>query len=171
MQSVSFSTDSEVVRLNPAAAAAERTLVIERVFDAPRSLVFEAWTKPEHLAHWWGPNEFTLPFCEMDFRPGGRYRYCMRSPEGVDHWVWGEFRNIVPPEQLAFTWNREDSNGTVWNSTVVDLSFSDAGGKTNFLLRQTNFETVTDRNDHRGGWTECLERLNSYVSAIAAATD
>lgn len=152
-------------------AAAERTLVIERFFDAPRELVFDAWTKPEHLTQWWGPNDFTLPFCELDFRVGGRYRFCMRSPEGEDHWVWGEYSEIEPPERLSFTWNREDANGNIWNSTVVRLTFVDEDGRTRFTLNQTLFDTTADRDDHNGGWTQCLERLNLYVSSQAAKLD
>lgn len=143
--------------------SADRTLVIERVFDARPDLVFDAWTNPEHLTQWWGPNDFTLPFCELDFRVGGRYRFCMRSPEGEDHWVWGEYREIDPPRRLTFTWNREDAEGNIWNSTVVRLEFSGESGKTNFKLRQTLFDTTIDRDDHNGGWTQCLERLNAFV--------
>ena len=146
-----------------AATAAERTLVIERVFDAPRELVFEVWTKPEHLSRWWGPNDFTLPFCEIDFRPRGRYRFCMRSPEGVDHWVYGEYREIVPPERIVMTWNREDATGKLWSSTVATLTFAKAGSKTAFRLEQSIFETVAYRDQHNGGWTQCLDRLASYV--------
>lgn len=146
-------------------AAAERTLVIERFFDAPRELVLDAWTKPEHLTQWWGPNDFTLPFCELDFRVGGRYRFCMRSPEGEDHWVWGEYSEIEPPERLSFTWNREDANGNIWNSTVVRLNFLEDDGRTRFTLNQTLFDTTADRDDHNGGWTQCLERLNAFVSS------
>lgn len=141
----------------------ERELVIERVFDAPRETVFEAWTKPEHLAEWFGPNGFTLPFCEVDFREGGRYRLCMRSPEGEDHWVWGEYREILKPVRIVFTWNREDSEGRVWNSTAVILTFDEVGGKTAFTLTQKVFNTVTDRNDHKGGWTQSLDRLGEYL--------
>ena len=141
----------------------ERELVITRTFEVPCDLAFEAWTKPEHLVHWWGPNDFTLPFCEADFRTGGRYRLCMRSPEGEDHWVWGEYREIVEPERIVFTWNREDGEGRIWNSTVVFLSFNERGGKTTFTLTQKVFETVADRDDHKGGWTQCLDRLAEYL--------
>ncbi|MCC7307120.1 MAG: SRPBCC domain-containing protein [Acidobacteria bacterium] len=151
--------------MNSTAATAERTLIIDRLFDAPPEIVFEAWTKPEHLTKWWGPNNFTLPFCELDFRVGGRCRFCMRSPAGEDHWVWGEYREIERPKRLSFTWNRVDANGSIWNSTIVKLTFADAGGKTKFTLNQTLFDTTADRDDHNGGWTQCLERLNSYVSA------
>ena len=163
MQLFSFSAISEADRLNLATTESERTLVIERFFDAPRVLVFEVWTRPEHVTKWWGPNDFTLPFCEMDFRQGGRYRYCMRSPEGVDHWVWGEYREIVRPERIVMTWNREDAAGKLWSSTVATLTFAEAGVKTAFTLHQSIFETVEYRDQHNGGWTQCFDRLASYV--------
>ena len=67
--------------------SAERELLLTRTLDAPRALVFRAWTEPEHLARWWGPQGFTTPSCTMDVRPGGAWRICMRAPDGVDHWV------------------------------------------------------------------------------------
>ena len=72
--------------------SAERVLVIERIFNAPPSLVFKAWTDPQHLVHWFGPRGFTLPSCELDLRPGGAWRSCMLSGEGREHWVRGVFR-------------------------------------------------------------------------------
>lgn len=145
---------------------ADRTLVIERDFAAPPHIVFEAWSSPEHLVEWFGPNDFTLPSCETDFREGGRYRFCMRSPSGVDHWVWGEYREIISAKRLVFTWNREDGSGNIWNSTVVDLTFSEAGERTKLRLIQTLFENAADRDAHNGGWTEALERLNVYVKEV-----
>ena len=79
------------------ATTAERTLIIERVFDAPRALVFKAWIEPERLVRWWGPQGFTMPSCTMDLRPGGAFRFRMRSPEGTDHWLRGVYREIVEP--------------------------------------------------------------------------
>src|SRR4051812_34280377 len=106
----------------------ERTLVVSRVFDAPRELVFRAWTKPEHVTRWWGPKDFTLPVCEQDFRLDGGYRFCMRAPDGVDHWVWGEYREIDEPRRLVFTWHREDAQGKPFNESVVTVTFDDHGG-------------------------------------------
>jgi len=77
----------------------ERIVVITRVFNAPRSRVFAAWTEAEHLARWFGPKRFTVPSCETDPRPGGAFRVCMRSPEGRDFWVRGVFRQFVAPER------------------------------------------------------------------------
>ena len=80
---------------NLSATAEEGALVVTRIFDAPRTLVFRAWSTPEHLANWFRPTGFTLPSCQVDFRVGGSYRLCMRSPEGKDYWVHGVYREIV----------------------------------------------------------------------------
>ena len=149
-----------------AATASERVLVIERVFEARRELVFDAWTRVEHLVRWFGPKDFTLPFCEIDFRVGGSYRFCMRSPEREDHWVWGEYQEIVRPERLVFTWNREDSNGDIWSSTVVKASFREQHEHTAFTLEQSLFETVPYRDEHGFGWGQALDRLGSFVEGI-----
>ena len=93
--------------------AGERELVVTRVFAAPRGLVFAAWTEPEHLKRWWGPKSFTMPYCEIDLRPGGVFLRCMRSPEGRDFWVTGVFREVVVPEKLVFTDSFADAQGNV----------------------------------------------------------
>jgi len=87
----------------PAGAAADREIVITRVLSAPRSLVFETWSNPRHLARWWGPKDFTLPGCEMNFRPGGAYRFVMRGPDGKDYPFHGVYLEIVAPERIVFT--------------------------------------------------------------------
>jgi len=149
------------------ATASDRELVIQRIFDAPRARVFDAWTKVEHVVNWFGPSEFTAPFCEIDFRVGGSYRICMRSPEGEDHWVWGEYREIDEPERIVFTWNRgEDLRAKLWSSTVVELNFEDAGASTLFTLRQGQFETIPYCEEHWVGWNQCLDRLGEYVIEI-----
>ena len=85
-----------------AARIAAAELVITRVFDAPRELVFECWTEPEHLRHWQGaPRGFTVTSHETDIRPGGFFRICMRSPDGVEHWLEGDYREMVKPERLV----------------------------------------------------------------------
>jgi uncharacterized protein YndB with AHSA1/START domain len=148
------------------ATASDRELVIQRVFKAPRERVFEAWTTVEHVVNWFGPSEFTAPFCEIDFRVGGSYRICMRSPEGDDHWVSGEYREIVEPERLVFTWIREDSEGKIWSSTLVELSFEESGSSTLLTLRQGRFETIPFCEEHSFGWNQCLDRFGEYVTRI-----
>ena len=153
--------------VNSTAAASERELVINRIFDAPREIVFEAWTRAEHLVHWWGPKDFTLPFCEIDFREGGKYRFCMRSPENEDHWVWGEYRRIVEPEELVMTWLRGSEEGEITSSTTVTLTFEAEGQRTKFGLYQALFETVENRDGHAFGWGQCLDRLGAYTAEIS----
>lgn len=148
------------------ATASERELVIQRNFNAPRERVFEAWTKVEHVVNWFGPSEFTAPFCDIDFRVGGSYRICMRSPQGEDHWVSGEYREIVEPERIVFTWIREDTDGKIWSSTIVELHFEDTGASTLFTLRQGQFETIPYCEEHSFGWNQCLDRFGEYVSKI-----
>ena len=149
----------------PSEPAEERVLVLERTFTAPRRLVFEAWTDPRHVTRWWGPDGFTLPTCEMDFRAGGAYRFCMRAPDGSDHWVWGVYREIIAPERLVFTWHREDEEGLRCGlANLVTVTFVEHDGRTTLTLHHAPFQTVADRDDHRGGWTQCLGRLGNFVS-------
>lgn len=145
---------------------AERVLVLRRTFDAPRALVFKVWTEPKHVVRWFGPNDFTVPHCEMDFRVGGTYRNCMRAPDGVDHWVWGEYLEIEPPERIVFTWNREDAEGNPKYNTVVTITLAEENGKTALTLHQALFATTEDRDDHRHGWSECIVRLAAYVESL-----
>ena len=120
--------------------AADRELVVTRVFDAPRDIVFGAWTDPKQAAQWWGPQGFTTISCEMDVRPGGAYRACMRSPEGTRHCRRGIYREVVAPERLVFTYAWEDANGNPGHETIVTVIFADAGSKTRLTLRQAVFE-------------------------------
>jgi uncharacterized protein YndB with AHSA1/START domain len=77
-------------------------LIIERIFDAPREMVWKAWTDPTYVSHWWGPKDFTAPFCKIDFRVGGRFHYCMRSPKGEEYWNVGEYRRGHIPNENRF---------------------------------------------------------------------
>lgn len=141
----------------------ERTLVITRTLNAPRELVFRAWTSPEHLVRWWGPNAFTLPHCEQDFRVGGKYRFCMRAPDGSDHWVRGEYTHIEEPSRLVFTWLREDELGDIWCDTMVSITLTRNGKATLLTLEQTTFATPAHCEEHAIGWGECLDRLTDFI--------
>ena len=144
-------------------AERQRTLVIERTFDAPAHLVFSAWTKPEHLVRWFGPNDFTLPTCEQDFRVGGKYNFCMHAPDGGDHWVYGEYREISEFDRLVFTWTRDDGQPAPWVDNIVTLTFEEQDGRTKLTLHQALFATEQFRNEHNGGWSECLGRLTNFI--------
>ena len=142
----------------------ERTLVIVREFNAPRTLVFRAWTDPRQVAAWWGPDDFTITSCTMDVRPGGAWRICMRGPDGVDHWHRGVFREVVEPERLVFTHAWEESNGMPGDETLVTVHFADRGRGTLLTFQQALFESVTARDEHRGGWSECFDHLADHLA-------
>src|SRR5436190_2416166 len=139
------------------------TLVLTRTLSAPRELVFQAWSDPKHLVRWWGPNDFTLPHCEQDFRVGGNYRFCMRAPDGSDHWVRGEYHEIVEPERLVFSWLREDERGDVWCDNLVTITLETTGKDTKLTLHQAVFTTIAHCTEHAGGWNECLDRLVAFI--------
>jgi len=145
--------------------AGQRGLTITRTFDAPREVVFAAWTDAKQAAQWWGPRGFTTISCEMDVRVGGAYRACMRSPEGALHCRRGVYREIVRPERIAFTFAWEDASGDLGHETLVTVTFAEQGAKTLLTLRQATFESVARCDDHRRGWTSCLERFAEYLAA------
>lgn len=145
-------------------SSTSRVLEITRIFSAPRSLVFDAWTKPKHLAQWSTPQGITLPFSEAEIRPGGKWRSCMRLADGTDLWLSGEYRRVVPDELIEFTHAWEE-NGRRGHETVVTVRFSDYGNKTKLTFRQAFFDSVSSRNGHRGGWNECFDKLDVFLSS------
>jgi uncharacterized protein YndB with AHSA1/START domain len=150
-----------------AAQAGELELVLTRVFDAPRSLVFKAWTEPEHLEHWQNaPQGFTVTTHESNIRTGGSYRICMRSPEGTEHWLQGVYREVVAPERLVFTHVWLDSQGRPGQETLVTITFAERGGKTELTLKHTGFKSVEASNGHKLGWTSTLDRLAEYLGGL-----
>jgi uncharacterized protein YndB with AHSA1/START domain len=151
---------------SPAVGSADRQLVVTRLIDAPRRLVFRAWTAPEQVSRWWGPQGFVTTHCDMDIRPGGAFRCCMRSPEGTDYWKRGVYREIVEAERIVFTFAWEDADGTPGRELLTTVTFADEGAKTRLTLHQAEFETVERCEDHRTGWTSCLERFAEYMVTV-----
>lgn len=150
-------------KIKPSRAPAGRVLSITRLFSAPRRLVFEAWTKGEHLSQWCAPKGFTIPFSEGVLRPGGKWRSCMRMPDGTECWLSGVYREIIQDELVEFTHAWEE-NGQRGHETIVTVRLSDQGNKTKMILRQALFDSVASRNGHRGGWNECLDRLVEFLA-------
>ena len=134
-------------------------LNLEHVFDAPRALVFRLWSSPEHIARWWGPRGYHLGHCEMDFRVGGSWRFCMQPEGRPGHWIHGEYREIRPPERLSFTYIN-DSDG---HEMLVELDFLDEGQKTRLIFRQAEFLNVAERDGHRGGWSQTFGIFERFV--------
>jgi uncharacterized protein YndB with AHSA1/START domain len=146
--------------------SAERVLVIERVFDAPRDIVFKAWTEPERVAQWWGPRGFkSTVLGKMDVRPGGSYRIHMLSPEGTDHWLQGRYREVAAPERIVCTFAWSDADGKVVRpETVLTVTLEAVGAKTRLTLHQAIFESEAARDLHNQGWSGALDRLAEYVA-------
>jgi len=143
---------------------ADRELWIERNFDAPRELVFAAWTQAEHAVHWFAPPGCSVRSCTMDLRVGGVWRSCMRWPDGSDHWQGGVFREIVPPERLVFTYAWEDAEGHPKHETLVTVRLEERGGKTALTFHQAVFESESSRTSHGGGWHGSLDVLAEYLA-------
>ncbi len=149
----------------------KRDLVITRVFDAPRELVFKAWTDPEMMKQWWGPQDWTAPVCKIDLRVGGKYLYCMRSPEGQDTWGTGTYREIVPSERLVFTDSFADEHGNVVPGSyygmgddfplemVVVVTFEDLAGKTKMTLTHQGMPAGEDGDMSGAGWNQSFDKL------------
>jgi uncharacterized protein YndB with AHSA1/START domain len=148
------------------AKPSQRELVITREFDAPRELVYEAWTDPRHAAQWWGPRHHPARSIKMDVRPGGAWRHCLRSTEtGTDLWHGGVFREVVPPERLVFTfaWEEEGERGL---ETLVTVTFADIGGRTRMTLTQTPFQSDGERDGHDEGWNSTFDRLADRLAEM-----
>jgi len=146
--------------------AAALELVISRVFDAPRALVFKAWTRADRAANWWGPQGFVTLSCTMDVCPGGFWRLSMRSPEGTVLTKRGVYREVVEPDRLVFTYSWEDNHGSVGHEMLVTVSFAEHGTATKLTLHQTLFESVEACDSHRTGWTSCMQRFADYLASI-----
>jgi len=147
---------------------AESDVVLSRVFDAPRALVFRMWTQPQHLARWWGPRDFTNPVCELDLRVGGRILIHMRAPDGTVYPMTGTFREIVAPERLVFTAIAEDRDGHALLEGLVTVTFEEQGEKTKLTVREKAVALVPVAGPMiagmETGWAQSLVRLETAVT-------
>jgi len=138
---------------------------MKRVLPAARSVVYEAFSVPDGLARWWGPEGFTTPSLEFDPRVGESYRIEMQPPEGDSFYLTGEFREVDPPTGLAYTFDWEDPDPDDVK-TLVTLAFRDLSGEASeAALTQGPFKTEARRALHRDGWTESFDKLERLMSA------
>ena len=134
-------------------------LIMSRTFDAPRRMVFEAWTKAEHVAKWFTPRPLTTSLCDVDFRPGGVFRVSMRMPDGTEHLFDGSFTEIDAPERLVFIGALGDGN-----EIHTTVTFADEGDKTKLTVHQTYaFESSATRGAKQG-WTATLDQLGEHAA-------
>jgi len=147
-------------------APAARELTIRRTFDAPRTLVFAAWTEPQHLARWSCPRGFTFTDNAAELRVGGTFTARMRSAQGTDHRLRGVYREIVPPERLVFTHSWVDENGQAGPETIVTVTLTERNGRTDMTFHQGIFDSVSSRDGHEQGWSSCFERLAELLTSL-----
>jgi uncharacterized protein YndB with AHSA1/START domain len=149
---------------------AEREVVITRIYDAPRALVFKAWIDPKHLKQWWGPKVFTNPVCEVDARVGGAWRIVMRAPDGVDYPCGGVYREIVEPERLVFTNIATDKDGNPILDGLTTVTFAEQGRKTKLTLTTRAVALVDYAASYlqgmEAGWTQSLESLAEELAKL-----
>jgi uncharacterized protein YndB with AHSA1/START domain len=144
---------------------------MERIFDAPRQLVFSAFSECKHLTHWWGPKGWTLPVCKMDFRPGGVWFYCMRGPAGEDACGKATYREIVEPERIVYTDAFADAKGNVLEEMpqmLITVTFAEQNGKTK-LTNRVQFASAEDLEATLAmgmveGANETWDRLEAYLA-------
>jgi uncharacterized protein YndB with AHSA1/START domain len=167
--------------MNTQAQTKSPDFVISRVFDAPRELVWKAFTEAEHMKQWWGPKGFTVIASKMDLRPGGTYHYGMKAPDGSTIWGKFVFREIVAPERMVFVNSFSDEAGGTtrhpghqsWPLEMVTVfTFEDIGdGKTRFTTRWSPLNATdeerktfdTNHNSMRQGWTGTLDNLEAHL--------
>ena len=146
-------------------------LTITRVFDAPRELIWKAWTDPDYMKEWWGPKYFTSPVNKVDLRVGGKVLSCMRGPDGKDYWSTGVYKEIVPQERLVVTDSFADEKGNVVPAShygmagewplelLITVTLGDIGGKTKMVLQHEGLPAGMVREMTETGWNESFDKL------------
>jgi uncharacterized protein YndB with AHSA1/START domain len=154
-------------------------MVVTRVFDAPRALVWKAWTDPKYVMQWWGPKGFTATVCKIDFRVGGKFLYCTRMPDGQEFWNGGEYHEIIPHEKIVSSMYFADSEGNKVDPAQVGIEheaiegaydvtiFEDLGNGQTKLTMIGN-ETMEDAkgSGQFEGWIEMLDKLTAVVAGL-----
>jgi len=157
-------------------------MVITRIFDAPRALVWKAWTEPQYVMQWWGPKGFTAPVCKIDFRVGGKFLCCMKSPDGQEGWNGGEYDEIVPHEKIVYSLYFADSQGNkvdpaqlgIEHEAIEDardvVIFEDFGnGQTKITMIGNETMEEAKNSGQVEGWNEILDKVAAVVAGLAQA--
>lgn len=139
-------------------------ITVVHVFDAPRELVFRNWIDAADVRTWFAPDNCTVTFCEVDARPGGKWRVEYRCDFGGDYIEYGEFHEVVEPERLVFSLTQEDGDGKVDHRTLITVSLANVGAKTEMTFNQTGFETSSRRDNNAEGWNECFRKLGAHIA-------
>jgi uncharacterized protein YndB with AHSA1/START domain len=148
------------------AVADDRVLIIERVFDAPRDMVWDAFTNPKHLLSWMGPRDHPATTYQADARPGGKWRGCLRSSDGKEElWQSGVFHEVTRPERIVYTfqWDKRHADDYTF-ATLITIHFAIEGARTRMHFQQAYFNTKANRDGHNGGWNSGFDRLAEFLA-------
>lgn len=140
-------------------------LRMERIFPAEPQRIFQAWTDPEQLVRWWGPEGMTTPRCEMDVREDGTWLTTMRNADGEEFTVSGVYRVIDPPRRLVMTWAWHNDGVRDGHETEISIDFDAVDGGTRLVLEQKSFKEPEHRDRHRGGWESSFNELGKFLDA------
>jgi uncharacterized protein YndB with AHSA1/START domain len=152
-------------------STAEREILISRLVNAPRELVFKVWTEKEHLEKWWGPDGFTTTTSEFDFKPGGTWIHMMHGPDGIDYPNEVYYQTIVPPERIEYEHGGGDEVGVNDAAFHAIVTFEDVEGKTRVTMRsvfitQKQRDHVVEKYGAIEGGHQHLANLEAYVQEI-----
>jgi uncharacterized protein YndB with AHSA1/START domain len=158
-------TTTQTIGTTTFATPSDREIVITRVFEAPRRLLFDAWTNCKHLPHWLlGPSGWTMPGCEIDLRPGGAWRFMWRKADGTEMTMHGVYREITPPDRLVST----ESWGGDWPDTVNTVTFTESDGQTTvtnqMLYPSKEARDAALETGMRRGVNASFDRLAAYIA-------
>jgi uncharacterized protein YndB with AHSA1/START domain len=145
-------------------------VIITRIFDAPRALVFKMWTDPRLVKKWWGPKDFTNPVCKLDARIGGSIRIVMQGPDGTKYPTSGFFSEIVEPKKIVFTSIKEDDDGNAELEVLNTVTFTDMNGTTKMTMTAVVvMETPAACGSVDGmntGWNQSIDRLAENLQIL-----
>jgi len=158
-------TKNEVVT-----SPARQEVIITRLFDAPRELVFKLWTDPEYVERWWGPKGFTNPVCQLDARVGGSIRIVMQGPDGTKYPTRGIFKELVEPEKVVFVSIKEDDFGNAQLEVLNTAVFMEENGKTKMyftaVVTMSTPEACGSVEGMNQGWNQSIDRLEETTAAL-----
>jgi uncharacterized protein YndB with AHSA1/START domain len=136
-------------------------LQLRRTFDAPPERVFRAWTEAEAMMQWQAPFDSRVTLLEVDVRVGGRYRVHMEGKDGTQYRLTGEYREVVKPGRLVYTWHWETDPAE--KESLVTVEFRDLGGRTELTLTHSGFANESERSGHDAGWQSCMEKVAALI--------
>jgi uncharacterized protein YndB with AHSA1/START domain len=154
----------------------EPGLTIERIFEAPVGLVWQAWTRPEHLEKWHGPEGYSAPFIKNDLRIGGTFLFCMRSAEGQDIWSTGTYTEVIEHKRIVATDCFADADGNIVPATYYGMpdtiplemettvTFEDVGGRTKLTLIHAGLPVGEMTDGASIGWNQSLDKLAAHLA-------